>query len=110
MNVSGKIGYGFPFSTRLRLTPQIGVNFIKLKETMESGATVTPADGAYAISGLISLRLSAAIVNHFAASISPEYSFNLIKSDGYKALSEVSPKIKKWSEGFNVKLGITAFF
>lgn len=110
MNVSGKVGYGFPISTRFRLTPQIGVNFLKLKETMESGASVTPADGAYAASGLVSLRFSAAIVDHFAVSLSPEYSFCLMKSDGYTALSEVSPKIKKWSEGFNVKLGITAFF
>jgi hypothetical protein len=33
-----------------------------------------------------------------------------MKSEGYTALSGVSPKIKKWSDGFNVKLGITAFF
>ena len=110
MNVSGKIGYGFPIATRFRLTPQFGVNFMKLKETMESDATLTPADGTYAASGLVSLRFSAAIVGHFAVSLSPEYSFNLTKSDGYTALSEVSPEIMKWSEGFNVKLGITAFF
>lgn len=110
MNVSGKIGYGLPISTRFRLTPQIGVNFMKLKETMESGVTVTPADGAYAVSSLISLRFSAAIADHFALSLSPEYSFNHMKSDGYTTLSEVSQKIKKWSEGFNVKFGIIAFF
>lgn len=110
MNVSSKVGYGFPISTRFRLTPQVGVNFLKLKETMESGASVTPADGAYAASALVSLRFSAAIVDHFAVCLSPEYFFCLMRSDGYTALSEVSPKIKKWSEGFNVKLGITAFF
>lgn len=109
MNVSGKVGYGFPISTRFRLTPQVGVIFMKLKETMEGGATVSPADGAYAVSGLVSLRLSAAIVDHFAVSLSPEYSFNFMKSDGYTVLSETSSKIKKWSEGFNVKLGIIVF-
>ena len=108
--MSGKIGYGFPISTRFRLTPQIGVNFMKLEEAMESEVTVTPADGAYAASALVSLRFSAAIADHFALSLSPEYSFSLMKSDGYTALSEVSQKIKGWSEGFNVKLGITAFF
>ena len=77
---------------------------------MESGVSITPADGAYAASGLVSLRFSAVIVDHFAVSLSPEYSFCLMKSDGYTDLSEVSPKIKKWSGGFNVKLGITAFF
>ena len=110
MNVSGKVGYGFPISTRFRLTPQFGVNFIKIKETMETASAMTPADGAYAVSGLASLRFSAAIVDHFAVSLSPAYSFNLIKSDGYTALSKTSTKVKKWSEGFNVKFGITAFF
>lgn len=110
MTVSGKAGYGFPISTRFRLTPQIGINFLKLNEKMESGATVTPADGAYATSGLVSLRFSAAIVDKLAVSLSPEYSFGLTKSDGYTALAEVSPKIKKWSEGFNVKFGLTIVF
>lgn len=109
-NISAKIGYGIPISTRYRLTPQVGINILKLKETMESGANVTPADGANVASGLVSLRFSAAIVNHFAISISPEYSFPMSKSKGYTALSEVSSKVKKWGEGFNVKLGITAFF
>lgn len=110
MNVSGKVGYGIPISTRFRLTPQIGINFMKLKGMMESGSNVTPAEGANAISGLASLRFSAAIVKHFAITISPEYSFCMSMSKGYTALSEVSPKIKKWTEGFNVKLGITTFF
>ena len=83
---------------------------MKLKETMENEVTVLPADGGYAVSGLVSLRFSAAIIDHLAVSLSPEFSLNLMKSDGYTILSEVSPKIKKWSEGFNVKLGITAFF
>lgn len=110
MNVSGKIGYGFPVSTRFRLTPQVGGYFIKLKEAKQKDVTVTPAEGAYAVSGLISLRLSAAVSEHWAVSLSPEYSFNIIKSDGYATLSEVSPQIKEWCEGFNVKLGITVFF
>lgn len=110
MNLSAKIGYGIPISTRYRITPQFGINFLKLKETMQSGTDITPADGANAISGLVSLRFSVAIINHLAVSLSPEYSFALIKSKGYTVLSETSPMIKKWANGFNVKLGITAFF
>ena len=110
LNVSAKIGYGIPISTRFRLTPQIGMNFLKLKETMEDEANITPADGANVTSGLISLRFSAAIIDNVAISLSPEYSFAISKSDGYTALSDISDKIKKWGEGFNFKLGITAFF
>lgn len=110
MNVSAKIGYSIPISTRFRLTPQVGMYFLKLKETMEGEANITPADGANVTSGLISLRFSAAIVNNFAISLSPEYSFAMSKSQGYTALSKVSSKVKKWGDGFNVKLGISAFF
>ena len=110
MNVSAKIGYGIPIANRFRITPQIGMNCLKLTETMESDVGITPADGANIVSGLVSLRLSAAIVDHLAISLSPEYSFAMLKSEGYTALAEVSPKIKNWGEGFNVKLGITAFF
>ena len=110
MNVSAKVGYGFPIATRFRITPQIGMNYLKLTETIESNTGFTPADGANAVCGLVSLRMSAAIANHLAISLSPEFSFAVLKSDGYAVLSEVSSKVKNWGEGFNVKLGITAFF
>ena len=110
MNICGKIGYCIPSGTRLRFTPQVGVNFLKLKEKVSSGAAITPADGANVMSGLVSLRFSVAIVNHFELSLSPEFAFAMTKSKGYNALSETSSKIKGWGEGFNVKLGIATFF
>ena len=108
MTISGKMGYGVSIGTRYRLTPQLGCNLLKLKETIDSSSSPN-ADGAYVLSGLLSIRFSAALANHFAISISPEYSFAISKSNGYTVLSEISPKIKKWGEGFNVKIGITAF-
>ena len=105
LNVSGKVGYGVSVGTRIRITPQTGINFIKLKES--AGAAY--ADGAYAISGLASVRLSAAIINHLAISVSPEYDFGLYKSKGYTALSDVSPKIWDWCSGFFIKYGLTIF-
>lgn len=110
MSVGGKIGYGIALGSRFRITPQIGLNVLKLKETMQEGTTETPAEGANVTSALASLRFSAAIVNHFAISLSPEFSFKMMESDGYKVLSETSSTIKKWGNGFNVKLGLTAFF
>ena len=108
MAFSGKVGYGVSIGTRYRLTPQIGFNFLKLKESIESN--LTQADGAYVISGLLAVRFSAAIANHFAVSLSPEYSFAVNKSKGYDTLSEISSDIKKWGDGLNVKLGIATFF
>lgn len=105
-----KIGWGIPISTRFRITPQVGLNILKLTEKIEESSNNVSADGANVTNGCVSLRLSAALFNHFAISIAPEYMFSMNKSKGYTALSEISTKIKKWEEGFNVKLGITAFF
>ena len=109
-NITLKLGYGIPLSNRYRITPQAGVGLVKLKETIEEGGNTTPADGANTTMGLVGVRFSAAIANHFAASISPEFGFSMSKSKGYEALSEVSSDVKKWGEGFNVKLGLTVFF
>lgn len=106
MSVSGKLGYGFPVGTRFRITPQVGVNYLRLKESMSENADVAPADGCNAVSTLAGLRFSAVVASHIGISLSPEYSFVVGKSNGYKELETVSSKIKKWSEGFNVKIGL----
>ena len=110
MNISTKIGWGIPVSTRFRITPQVGISILKLTETIEESSNNVSADGANVTNGVASLRFSAALFNHFAISITPEYLFSMNKSKGYTALSDISSKIQKWGEGFNVKLGITAFF
>jgi hypothetical protein len=109
-NICGKIGYGVSLGTRFRITPQVGANLMKLKENMSNGAYVNPADGANALSALASIRFSAAIVNHLAISLSPEYSFVMSKSKGYELLSETSSDIKGWCDGFNIKVGLAIFF
>lgn len=109
MNIVGKVGYGFPLGTRFRLTPQAGFSFLKLKETVEAYKNHI-GDGANVGSMVVGLRFSAAIASHFAFSLTPEYGIGIMKSKGYSTLSEVSPTIKKWGNGFNVKLGVTTFF
>lgn len=110
LTVSGKVGYGIPLGTRCRITPQAGIVFLKTKETMDKNAGITPVDGAYTVGGSLSLRFSVALIDNLALSLCPEYSLAIMKSKGYEKLSEISPKIKKWSEGVNIKFGITAFF
>lgn len=110
MCITGKVGYGVAFGTRYRIAPQLGLGFVKLKETMVASSRYNPADGANAISGIIGLRFSAAIMNHFGVSLSPSFSIPVKKSKGFEALSNISSKIKNWGGGFNVKLGIAAFF
>ena len=110
MTISGKLGYGVSFGTRFRLTPQIGMNYLKIQETMQDGTDVAPTGGCSVVSALVGLRFSAVIANHFGISISPEYSFPMAKSNGYKELETVSSKIKNWGQGLNVKLGLMIAF
>ena len=60
--------------------------------------------------GVVAVRFTAAIIDHLAVSVAPEFAFSASKSKGFEALSDVSSDIKKWGEGFNVKLGLTVFF
>ena len=108
--VSGKAGYGIAVGTRFRITPQLGINYLSLKETMQEDSNVTPANGSNVMSVLWGARISAIISNHFGVSLSPEYSVGAGKSNGYKELEAVSSKIKNWGQGFNVKLGLMIAF
>ena len=110
MTISGKFGYGLSLGTRFRITPQIGVNYLQLEETMQEDASITPAQGANVTSALVGIRFSAIITNHFGATLSPEYFFGISKSNGYKELETVSSIIKNWGQGFNVKLGLMVAF
>lgn len=108
MRISGRVGYGIPVMTRVRITPQLGYAYLKTKAVDPSGSNVV--DGAYANSLTASLRMSYALMDYLALSVTPEYAVALQKSDGYKVLSDFLPTVKNWSEGFNVKLGLTLYF
>lgn len=103
--ISGKFGYGIRLGNRIRITPQIGANYVSITNNESS-----IADGANVISGTGSLRISLALCTGIALSVTPEYSMTISKSDGYKLMSEVNDKIKKWGEGLNVKFGLGFFF
>ena len=63
--VSGKVGYGIAVGTKFRITPQLGINYLSLKESMQEGSNVTPANGSNVTSALLVVRFSAIIINQF---------------------------------------------
>ena len=109
LTISGKLGYGIPIDTRFRITPQVGFNHLRLKESTND-TSISPAKGANVTSAVLGIRFSGVIASHFGLSLSPEYTIASIKSKGYKVLSNVSSKIKKWGEGFNIKISIMMKF
>ena len=105
VRATGKVGYGFPVMNRMRVTPQVGAAFAKVKATDVPRSNFV--DGCWATSLVASVRMSYALTDHLAISVTPEYALSMKESDGYKALSEFIPD---WSKGFNVKLGVVVYF
>lgn len=116
-----KVGYGFRLHSRIRLTPQVGCQFISLTETTEKSVfsndsaesvqdSLEAANGSKAASLTIGLRCNVALAPWLGLSVSPEYLVGISKSNGFKALSDVSSKIKGYADGFNCNVSINVFF
>ncbi len=116
-----KFGYGIRLHSRIRLTPQIGCRIISLKETIveytktegypePANRYESAANGANAMSLSGGLRFKVALAPWLGLSVSPEYLVGISKSNGFKALSDVSSKIKGYADGFNCNVSLNIFF
>lgn len=107
--VGGRLGYGIMLGEKLRLTPQAGVMFMKMSESVSGGAA-SHYGGAYCGSLAVALKCQYLLSEHLAVGVCPEYDLPVVKSTGFDALSAASGKIKKWNSGIGVKVSVTASF
>lgn len=116
-----KLGYGISLGNRIRVTPQVGMQFLQLKEKTESisqsagfeGDTKQNYEGApkaNTAAMTAGLRASVALAPSVGLSISPQYIVPVSKSAGYKALENVSRQIKGYANGFSCNASIYIFF
>ena len=114
-----KLGYGIRLSSRIRLTPQLGFQYVGLKETVEEldyaisdyyYLPSTIADGANAMSMSIGTRFNIALSPLIGISITPEYKTAIYKSNGYKVLSKTSHEINKYVCGFGGLIDLNLYF
>lgn len=118
-----KLGYGIRCNNRIRITPQIGIQYVQLKENMGKMPDDDMyhsnyikleytgfADSSFAISTTLGARISFAIIQHLGISINPEYSLSIKQSKGYKVLSDVSSDINSYSKGINCSVNLNCFF
>ena len=103
LTAGGRFGYGVTIGSRVRITPQIGVDYIRAtsKEKNDYCTAMSVAGG---------IKTSVAIASCFELMLIPQYSYPVYMSDMYKTLSEISPVIDSWSRGFSIKLGLGLFF
>lgn len=104
--IGGKIGYGFIVGTRFKFTPQVGMRLTKLREDGEA----QHIESANCLSAGLAFRAYCAITPNFGVALTPEYLMAASKSEGFKALSDLTGKIKNWGEGFDVKLSAVLTF
>lgn len=116
-----KVGYSFRLGERFRITPQAGCQYVALKETQvdtdiageyEEWAPKydKAADKSNTLGISAGIRISVAILKNVGLSVTPQYVVKVSESDGYKALSEVSDKIKKYGEGFGCSINLNITF
>lgn len=97
--ISARLGYGITIGTRLRITPQVGVNIVSVKgDISKSNATAAT----------IGCRAEYALANYIGVTLTPEYGIAVKKSDTYKRLMDAG--VKDFAGGIGVKVGINIFF
>lgn len=116
-----KVGYSIRLGERFRITPQIGMQYIILKETpaeIEEANDYTEwpaqydraADNSNTLGASAGVRVSFSILKNIGISVSPQYTLKVSQTEGYRDLSEVSDKIKKYGEGFGCSINLNITF
>ena len=92
----------------LRLSPQVGLQYLRLQEKAvgENNTMESMAKGGY-VSALASMRIRVALAEHWGIHLTPQYRFNLT---GNAVLPETSDIIGGWVNGFSLKAGVSFYF
>lgn len=105
-SLGAKAGYGFNLAERVKITPQMGYRFNKLKEEYEGSYRANFVDGAFSSSITLGARVYYALYSHLGVSVSPEYSLAVSKSKGFKILEDANSKIGGFADGFNISMSL----
>lgn len=100
--IAVNVGYGIIIGTRIRLTPQVGVNAINLEGNGGNRCS------AYSTS--VGARIEYAAAKHFGICLAPSYAFPIYKSDNFIRISETLTQLNQYVEGFNLKIGFYFYF
>lgn len=107
-----KLGYAYTVAKRFRFTPQIGACLASISGTEKQRGTGTDpkATEAYAIPVSAGLRAEVLFGSHFGLSLSPEYSFAVVKSDVFTRICDAGSDAEKFGQGFNARVGLFVCF
>ena len=101
MIFGGRIGYGIMGGKRMRITPQVGVSAVLVKDDVIQTS---------ALCATVGVRAEYAFSSHFGVSATGEGCFAVSKKDAFEKVAEFSSKVKGWATGGNISLGIYVSF
>ncbi|MCF0178212.1 MAG: hypothetical protein HUJ90_06255 [Bacteroidales bacterium] len=100
-----KLGYGFQPHKKFYITPQAGFGLVKC---LSSGDN--PGKNANAVFALVGCRGTFVFAKHLQIVVAPYYNFAVKKSASFEEIAKVHTSINRWSNGFNIKIGVSIFF
>ena len=111
MRVSLRYGYDFHLTDFVLLTPQAGVAYNHMKGTeIENYASEDFMNKMNTMSGLLAVRLTTVLNNHFRIQITPEFDFGIYEDDNFKSVKGIDNQLKSWTTGLNLNVGLQVFF
>ncbi len=111
MRVSLRYGYDFHLTDFVLLTPQAGMAYNHMKGTeIENYASEGIMNKMNTMSGLLAVRLTTVLNNHFRIQITPEFDFGIYEDDNFKSVKGIDDQLKSWTTGLNLNIGLQVFF
>jgi opacity protein-like surface antigen len=111
MRVSLRYGYDFHLTDFVLLTPQAGMAYNHMKGTeIENYASEGIMNKMNTMSGLLAVRLTTVLNNHFRIQITPEFDFGIYEDDNFKSVKGIDDQLKSWTTGLNLNVGLQVFF
>ena len=101
MCFGGRVGYGIMAGRRMRITPQVGVSAVSVKDDVVQTS---------ALCATVGVRAEYAISSHFGLSATGEGCFAVSKKAVFEKVAEVSSKVKGWATGGNLRHGVYVSF
>lgn len=106
-------GYGFELTDFLTLTPLVGATYNIMSGQKVNNMTVNSNSNfknANSISGVAGIRLGAKLTEMIEFYLSPSFHIGLYKDGNCKLLNSNDNKIKQWTDGFNLNVGLNIIF
>ena len=111
IRVGLRYGYDFNLTDFVLITPQAGFNYNHMSGSeIEDYASSGFMNKMNTMSGLLAVRITTILNNHFRIQITPEYDFGVYEDNNFKSVKTIDDQLKSWTTGLSLNIGLQAFF